>query len=205
MTLPMVPAGSNGVQHFRSRPDLQPASITVNQSSASTYNGDIFVDPAVRAAPERPDDPRPVRATDDLVPAVPANQLATDFRVQQLGSQPVLTWWQGFTNNGCGSRRGRDLQPSYQQIATVQAGNGLQGMDLHEFLVTPQGDAWHRRRLARPLRAPCGKPLMDAVVQEIDIKTGLVLFEWHALDHVPITESFFKRTRIAGTCTTRTT
>ena len=34
---------------------------------------------------------------------------------------------------------------------------------------------------------------MDPVVQEIDIKTGLVLFEWHALDHVPITESFFKK------------
>ena len=34
---------------------------------------------------------------------------------------------------------------------------------------------------------------MDAVIQEIDIKTGLVLFEWHALDHIPITESFFKK------------
>ena len=33
---------------------------------------------------------------------------------------------------------------------------------------------------------------MDAVVQEIDIKTGLVLFEWHALDHIPISESYFK-------------
>ena len=33
---------------------------------------------------------------------------------------------------------------------------------------------------------------MDAVVQEIDVKTGLVLFEWHALDHIPISESYFK-------------
>jgi hypothetical protein len=30
-----------------------------------------------------------------------------------------------------------------------------------------------------------GKRAVDAVVQEIDIKTGLVLFEWHALDHLP--------------------
>ena len=45
---------------------------------------------------------------------------------------------------------------------------------------------------------------MDAVVQEIDIRTGLVLFEWHALDHVPITESFFRK-GAPGSCTTRTT
>ena len=79
----------------------------------------------------------------------------------------------------------------YQQIATVQAANGLQGMDLHEFLVTPQGDAYIVG--VSPVHYPGRRePLMDAVVQEIDIKTGLVLFEWHALDHVPISESFFK-------------
>ncbi len=36
-----------------------------------------------------------------------------------------------------------------------------------------------------------GKPPVDAVVQEIDIKTGLVLFEWHALDHIPLSASYF--------------
>jgi hypothetical protein len=36
-----------------------------------------------------------------------------------------------------------------------------------------------------------GKSTVDAVVQEIDIKTGLVLFEWHALDHIPLSASYF--------------
>ena len=64
-------------------------------------------------------------------------------------------------------------------------------MDLHEFLVTPQGDAYIVG--VSPIHyGTMKRPLMDAVVQEIDIKTGLVLFEWHALDHIPITESFFK-------------
>ena len=31
--------------------------------------------------------------------------------------------------------------------------------------------------------------LTDSVVQEIDVKTGLVMWEWHALGHVPISES----------------
>ena len=122
---------------------------------------------------------------------LPANQLATDFRVQQLNGQPVLTWWQGYTNNGSGRGEGVIYNTHYQQIATVQAANGLQGMDLHEFLVTPQGDAYIVG--VSPIHyGTMERPLMDSVVQEIDIKTGLVLFEWHALDHIPISESFFK-------------
>ncbi len=31
--------------------------------------------------------------------------------------------------------------------------------------------------------------LTDSVVQEIDIKTGLVMWEWHALGHIPLRES----------------
>jgi hypothetical protein len=35
------------------------------------------------------------------------------------------------------------------------------------------------------------KPTIDSVVQEIDIRTGLVLFEWHIMDHVSLRESYF--------------
>jgi hypothetical protein len=191
MKLPMVPAGSNGVQHFHSRPDLEPASVTVNKRSSSAYNGDIFVTP--QYGPDQ-DGPMILDPSGNMIwfQPVPANELATDFRVQQYGGQPVLTWWQGFTNNGSGRGEGVIYNAQYQQIATVQAGNGLQGMDLHEFLVTPQGDAYIVG--VSPVHYPgMGRPLMDAVVQEIDIKTGLVLFEWHALDHIPISESFFKK------------
>jgi hypothetical protein len=189
MKLPMVPAGSNGVQHFHSQPNLDPASVTINSHSSAAYGGDIFLTP--QYGPDQ-NGPMILDPSGHLIWFDPlgANQLATDFRVQQLGNQPVLTWWQGFTNNGSGRGEGVIANSAYQQIATVQAGNGIQGMDLHEFLVTPQGDAWivgvspvHYGGLT--------KPLMDAVVQEIDIKTGLVLFEWHALDHVPISESYF--------------
>ena len=31
--------------------------------------------------------------------------------------------------------------------------------------------------------------VIDGVVQEIDIASGKVLFEWHSLDHVPLDES----------------
>ena len=31
---------------------------------------------------------------------------------------------------------------------------------------------------------------IDGVVQEIDVKTGLLLFQWHSLDHVALTDSY---------------
>ena len=188
--LPMVPPGVNGVQHFHTRPDLMPASITVNQHSSAAYNGDIFLTPQYGPVQNGPMILDPNGNMIWFQP-LPPNALATDLRVQQLGNQPVLTWWQGYTNNGSGRGVGVIYNTAYQQIATVQAGNGLQGMDLHEFLVTPQGDAYIVG--VSPIHyGTLKKPLMDAVVQEIDINTGLVLFDWHAIDHIPITASYFK-------------
>src|SRR6266550_2646631 len=37
---------------------------------------------------------------------------------------------------------------------------------------------------------PATGQAIDGVVQEIDIATGQVLFEWHSLDHVPLTASY---------------
>ena len=122
---------------------------------------------------------------------LPKNMLASDFRIQQLGNQPVLTWWQGIANYGTGRGQGVIFNTNYQQLAIVNTADGLPGADLHEFLLTPQGDAY--LVAVSPVRWPhMNRPLLDAVVQEIDIKTGLPLFEWHALDHVPLSESFFK-------------
>jgi hypothetical protein len=191
-TLPMTAAGASGVERFRSRPDLRPASVVLTRNRAPSL-GDVFVAP--QFGPDQ-NGPMLFDRSGDLVwfHPVPRNMLATDFRVQRLGGHPVLTWWQGSENNGSG--RGEDVivDRSYSQIATVRAANGLQGADLHEFLLTPQGQAYIT--VVSPVHWPrVHKPLMDSVVQEIDIKTGLVLFEWHALDHVPLSQSFFSASR----------
>ena len=191
-----VRAGAHGVQHFHSRPDLQPSSVEVLNRHAPAGQGDIFVAP--QYGPSQ-DGPMLLDTSGNLIwfHPVPKGQLATDFRTQMLGNQPVLTWWQGYMNNGSG--RGEDIifNRNYQQIATVKAGNGLQGADLHEFLLTPQGYAYIVA--VEPLRWPgTRKPLMNSVVQEIDVKTGLVMFEWDAADHVPASDSFFKTPHTPG-------
>jgi hypothetical protein len=70
----------------------------------------------------------------------------------------------------------------------VRAANGLDAGS-HEFLITPQGDAYITA--SSPVYVPGErKSTIDSVVQEIDIKTGLVLFDWHALDHVPLSAAY---------------
>jgi hypothetical protein len=106
----------------------------------------------------------------------------------------VLTWWQGNTNAASG--RGVDViyNSSYQQIATVQAANGLSA-DLHEFEITRANTAlitayypvyWN----ASSIHGPSRQITLDGVVQEIDIKTGLLLYQWDSLDHVPLSASY---------------
>ena len=172
-----------GTQQFRSRPDLTPTAVAVATDSAPQADGDIFVAP--QNGPTQ-DGPMILDPKGRLVwfHATPVDQqlLTTDFRVSKLHGRKVLTWWQGDTNRGSGRGVGVIYNRRYRRVATVHAGNGLEA-DLHEFMVTNKGDAW--MIAASPVSLPgLGRPVIDSVVQEIDIKTGLVLFEWHALDHV---------------------
>ena len=177
------------VQRFHSRPDLQPPAIDVTKDSEPAADGDIFLAPQFGPSQNGPMilDPRGNLIWFQPFP-LRERLLTTDFRAQELNNQPVLTWWQGNTNSGSGRGVGVIYNNAYQQIATVHAGNGLQ-MDLHEFLVTNNGDAYCIA--ISPLRLPgYRRTIQNAVVQEIDIKTGLVLFQWDALDHLPLSDSY---------------
>ena len=32
--------------------------------------------------------------------------------------------------------------------------------------------------------------MLDAIVQQVDIRTGLVVWEWHGYGHIPLAESY---------------
>jgi hypothetical protein len=76
----------------------------------------------------------------------------------------------------------------------VNAGHGYSA-DLHEFLITAQGDAFITTYapVKVNLRSVGGSrhgTLLDSIVQEIDIATGQVLWEWHASGHVHLRETY---------------
>ena len=75
----------------------------------------------------------------------------------------------------------------------MSAGNGLIA-DTHEFRLTDAGTALITIYNTVPydltsVGGPQSGTLTEGVVQEIDVSTGRVLFEWHSLDHVGIDES----------------
>lgn len=184
------PVRPGGVMHFRSAPGLQPASLTVTENTAPASEGDVFVAP--QNGPIQ-NGPMILSPTGQLVWFMPnpvaKNAFVNDFRVQDLYGQAVLTWWQGFRNTGFGQSRGVGIivNSHYHRVATVRAADGLDAGS-HEFLITSTGDAYITAS-SPVLLSGHRSPTIDSVVQEIDIKTGLVLFEWHALDHVPVSDS----------------
>ena len=67
--------------------------------------------------------------------------------------------------------------------------------DLHEFQITPQGTALITVYDAidcnlSAVGGPRDGAVADTLLQEIDLKTGLVTYEWHSLDHVPLANSY---------------
>ena len=107
----------------------------------------------------------------------------------------MLTWWQGrVLELGFGQGVDEIYSTSYQPVAQVSAGNGYRA-DLHQFTLTPQGTAWIDafdpvELNLKGIGGLADEAVNDSVVQEIDVKTGLVMWEWHALGHIPLHDSF---------------
>jgi Arylsulfotransferase (ASST) len=124
---------------------------------------------------------------------VPAGQSAADFRTQTYKGQQVLTWWQGTGLGGLAKGTDYIYDDQYQQVAAVNASNGLSA-DGHEFLITPQNTALILAYTTATadltsIGGPPNQTVINGVVQEVDIKTGKVLFEWNSADHVPYSQS----------------
>ncbi|HEX3511020.1 MAG TPA: arylsulfotransferase family protein [Solirubrobacteraceae bacterium] len=181
-------------QRFRSRPDLRPPTITVARSSPGRTPGDVFIAPY--AGPGQWG-PMILDENGGLVwfKPLPAGWRAGDLRVQRYEGKPVLTWWQDPLPAG-GSRKAGVViaDTSYRETKIVRAGNGYQP-DLHEFQITPRGTALITVFDAidcdvSAARGPRTAAAADTLLQEIDLRTGLVRFEWHTLDHVPMQDSY---------------
>jgi hypothetical protein len=85
---------------------------------------------------------------------------------------------------------------SYHPIAYVHAVNGY-AADLHDMQITPQGTALiliYNPVLfdASSVGGAKNQHVLEPVVQELDIATGTLLFEWHALASITLKESYEK-------------
>jgi len=126
-----------------------------------------------------------------------------DFRTQVWRGRPVLTWFETPTK-GSGLRKNTYMvaNRAYEVIRRVTPGNGYSA-DSHEFRLTDRDTAYvtsYRTRI-RDLRR-VGQPkrgrVSDSIAQEVDLKTGRVIWEWHSLDHVPVGHTYAEKPRRPG-------
>jgi Arylsulfotransferase (ASST) len=198
---PATPGTAADVQNFVSQPSLHPPVLTVHQASAGSAPGLLFTGPFFGPGQYGP---AIYDNAGNLVwfRPVPAGEDAADFRTQSYRGKSVLTWWQGRTVSfGYGLGKGVIADDRYRTIATVKTGNGL-AADEHEFKVTPQGSAYIMAyNPVTTSLASAGGPsngiVLDCVIQQIDVHSRLVMWEWHSLGHVDVSESFSKAPGLA--------
>jgi Arylsulfotransferase (ASST) len=192
-----VPAG--GVPRYRTEPDVRPPEIEVfTKPSDRTERGHIFLAPKkVFGARERPglqSGPMILDESGELVWfARVENGTVNDLRVQTYDDRPVLSRWQGRQVLGSGEGAVHLLDASYKRVKQVVGGNGYQ-LDFHEARITPEGTLLGL--VYSPVDAdlssiggPRDGRAIDSIVQEIDIATGRVLFEWHSIGNIAFEES----------------
>jgi len=187
------PAAPTDYQSFDTLPGVQAPVLTVTVPDRDPSAGDIFTTNGPGAGPYG-----------ELI-YTPQGRLvwfhqlsggiaADDLNVQSYEGRHDLTFWQGrVLSLGFGQGEDFVLNSSYETVATVRAGNGLKA-DVHDFQIAPDDVAYItaynpiRCNLASA-RGPRNGVILDPVVQAIDMRTGLVRWEWHSLDHVNVNES----------------
>lgn len=181
--------------------DLKPPTVKVaHQAGPLSAPGDIFATPYAG-----PGDHGAMifESSGELVwfhRAPNPNWGIANLQVQEWQGHQDLVWWQGLINvYGFGTGEDVIAGSDYEPIARIKGGNGLKA-DLHDVQLTPSGAAYVT--VYDPVWAnvpiPGGKGavrravVLDSGVQEIDVKTGLVMWEWQSLGHVPLSQSRMK-------------
>ena len=125
---------------------------------------------------------------------VPEKLVASNLSLQTYEGKPALAWWQGVVTNTGATESGEDVvvNQHYQTVARLKATDGWV-LTLHEFLIAGE-DAWVTANKNIPMNlskygGAYNGALIDSAVQEYNLKTGKLLRNWDALDHIPLSES----------------
>ncbi|KAF2106699.1 ASST-domain-containing protein [Lophiotrema nucula] len=193
---------------YRSRPDLSPPRLNITiPATSSASPGYIFVAP-YSANRELKQDDHPeqpaayiFRDNGDLIWSSVGylSGFVANFHVSRYRGQNVLVAFEGRLDllHGHGYGHATLLNEHYETIKTVTGGNH-KILDLHEFSIVDEKTALVEIYDQIPLDlSPYGGNetqtwIVDAIVQELDLESGDVLFEWHSLDYVSPHESVLK-------------
>ena len=192
-----APEARAAATRFLSRPDLRPPSITIGRRAAGRRAGSVLLSPfdiTGKAPATKQVGPLIVDDNGEPVWFKPLNGVsAMGLRVQKYRGKPVLTWYEGQVLGPYGGTF-VVVDTSYRELIRVKAGHGYHA-DLHEILLTTRGTALITiyNQVQADLSAIGGSPtaqVVEGIIQELELPSGKVLFEWHSLGHVGADESF---------------
>ncbi len=192
-------------QSFVSRPDLMPPVVEITRGPAWSdeyEQSEEFTFLTPNYGSKTPSDGAVILdASGELVWMSPAEDddpedNPFDLRVQEYQGEPVLTVYEGTSDGGMGDGEVVILDQSYEEIARVTTGGSLEPgqADFHDTTITPEDTMLIAAYVPAPadlrdVGGPEDGYIQDAVIQEVDIATGEVLFEWSAIGHVPLTQT----------------
>jgi outer membrane protein assembly factor BamB len=187
------------LQSFVTRPDLRPPAIKVDH--VATNPADDTAVPYILLTANNVIQGGPVQQglmivdrQGRLIYFQPIDSKPFDLNAQNDRGTPVLTWWEGHLVASHGAGSGMVMNGKYQPVQKIQAGNGLQ-IDLHELNLTSHGTALITayEQTTTNLRSIGGSAtgkVFAGHAQEIDLKTGKVLFDFNSLDHIAVSETY---------------
>lgn len=198
-----APQSAGREQAFYSRPDLHPPTVAISHLGGSEAANDadpgfLFLGPG----------PVSLRGTEQFGPLIVDQSGApiwfrplaqglqvTNFAQWEYRGEPVLAWWEGkIQQTGYGEGEAVVVNRAYREVARVRAAGG-RTMDLHALTLTPQGTALftcYPNIVPMDLSSvggPRDSRVLESVIQEVDIASGRLLFEWRGLQHVPVSSS----------------
>ncbi len=187
---PGTPLPKDGL---KSNPTLKPPTLNVSVNKPEASSGKIFFAPKADGLTIA-DNAGRVHWFQPSGYGGKGNQVY-NFQTQTYKDKPALTYWKGASSARGFSQVGAFyiLNEKYNQVAKFEPGNGY-GANIHEFELTNRDTALVQayRGVNWDLTSVGGEKngkVMDNVIQEVDIETGAVLFEWHALGNVGLKSS----------------
>jgi Arylsulfotransferase (ASST) len=189
---PNPPAPPSSYQSFLSAPGLHPPLLQVTALDRDPAAGAVMM-----TAGPGPGQYGPLifspQGRLEWFDRLPAGEVAENLSVQRFEGHEDLAFWQGKVL-ALGFGEGRDIimDRNYRVVATVRAGNGYKA-DLHDFQIrggVAYLPVYNFMRCDLSARGGVRNGvIVDGTVQAVDMKTGLVRWEWHSLDHVDVRES----------------
>lgn len=201
---------TKGAWSFWSAPGLHPPKLTADAPVVrrELYSGGYFMTASfynLNSPTPMVGQSGPLILDNNLQPVwfepVPKNVVANNLSVQRFEGRPVLSWWEGVVTNTGATVSGKYVVVGQNYKPVVKPLEGADGwvLSLHDFQISGH-DAWVTAYKVVPgqnLTAFGGSAsgsVLDVAVQEYDLRTGRLIFNWDALNpggrpNIPLTQS----------------